>query len=166
MQIKALNLRKRAIISLSSTPHRTTETMKPQHATFLKLSTLLISLGFVSACAVVAPLPSNGDNAAQGDASEAVATSAPASLCNIEGEETQDLKDGTTTATIKQSCERTEVTIQNNHKQHAKKCKVIIGQSGSELYVQSGESRTLTQTGPVQKDRIGISCVNDWNRPK
>lgn len=94
-------------------------------------------------------------------------TSAPAAtLCNIEGKQVQDLSDGTTKATITQSCEETVVLIQNLHDKHPKRCRVSTGKNITELYIMPGESRTLTQTGPVERDAVQLGCVNDWNRTK
>ncbi|MCQ8897410.1 hypothetical protein NQT62_13290 [Limnobacter humi] len=120
---------------------------------------LTLSALALSACVAVVPAP--GQSPASGEN-----TTQPASLCNMEGPATQKLQDGTTLAEITQTCEQTEVKITNNHAKHPKRCNVVIGGQGSELYIQPGESRSLTQTGPVAKADVRINCLNDWNRPK
>lgn len=123
-------------------------------------------LGFIAffsslavACVAVVPTPNK-----QGDSAENGATTA--SMCNIEGKQEQDLSDGSTKANVTQSCEETAVFIQNNHEEHPKRCRVLIGDQATELYIMPGENRTLTQTGAVERNTVQVGCVNDWNRPK
>ena len=78
----------------------------------------------------------------------------------------QELSNGTTKAKVTQTCDSTEVFIANEHKDHPKRCKVQIGQRVNEVYIRPGESRTLTLNAPAMAMRVGLSCVNDWNRPK
>ena len=87
-------------------------------------------------------------------------------MCNIEGKQEQDLSDGTTKATVTQSCEETAIYIENQHKEHPKRCRVLVGAQATELYILPGENRTLTQTGPVARNTVQVGCINDWNRPK
>ena len=128
---------------------------------------LLARLGFVAAvsslaaaCVVVAPGP--GDKANENPQSGTTS----ASMCNIEGKQEQDLTDGTTIAKVTQSCEETVIYIENAHKEHPKRCRILVGGQATELYIMPGESRTLTQTGPVEKNTVQLGCMNDWNRPK
>lgn len=92
--------------------------------------------------------------------------STSASLCNMEGKQEQDLSDGTTKASVTQSCEATAIYIENKHPEHPKRCRVLTGAQATELYIMPGENRTLTQTGPVERSKVQLACVNDWNRTK
>ena len=124
----------------------------------LKKAATLGAILALTGCVVVAPTPS--DNNAQ------ESQTAPVAMCNIEGKQVQNLSDGTTQAKVEQSCEQTVVTIKNAHPQHPKRCQVLIAQAATELYIIPGEERTLTQTGMVERSRIQLNCVNDWNRTK
>lgn len=115
-----------------------------------------------AACVAVAPVPNN--NTSDSGNAENVGTSA--TLCNIEGKQQQDLSDGTTKANVTQSCEETVLFIENQHKTHPKRCRVLVGAQMTELYIMPGENRTLTQTGPVARNRVQVGCINDWNRTK
>ncbi|HEX4842258.1 MAG TPA: hypothetical protein VFV57_01185 [Limnobacter sp.] len=117
-------------------------------------------------CVVVAPIPGESTQQNQPQANNAASSAAPATLCNIEGKQTQDLSDGTTKATVTQSCEETVLYIENQHKEHPKRCRVAVAGQGTELYIMPGENRTLTQTGPVARSQLAVACVNDWNRTK
>ncbi len=126
---------------------------------------LITRLGFIAAasslaaaCVAVAPLPNNEKPAEN--------SSTSATLCNIEGKQQQDLSDGTTKANVTQSCEETVIYIENQHKEHPKRCRVLVGAQLTELYIMPGENRTLTQTGPVTRNTVQVGCINDWNRPK
>lgn len=112
----------------------------------------------LAGCVVVAPVPK--------DEATTQSQAAPAAMCNIEGKQVQDLSDGTTQARIEQSCEETVITIKNTHPIHPKRCQVLLAQAATELYIMPGEERTLTQTGTVERSRIQLNCLNDWNRPK
>jgi hypothetical protein len=119
----------------------------------------LTRLGFTAmasslAAACVAVVPTTSSN------------TTPATMCNIEGKQQQDLSDGTTKAKVTQSCEETVIYIENQHKEHPKRCRVSVGSQVSELYIMPGENRTLTQTGPVARNTVQVGCINDWNRPK
>lgn len=126
---------------------------------FSRLTLITIASVLATACVAIVPTP----NKTEGDGSQNIP---PATLCNIEGKQVQDLSDGTTKATITQSCEETVVLIQNLHDKHPKRCRVSTGKNITELYIMPGESRTLTQTGPVERDAVQLGCVNDWNRTK
>lgn len=134
-----------------------------------KTGNWLIKLGVVAVvvasagCVAVVPMGNNDKNKTDSSAS---GTQPQASVCNIEGQEKQDLSNGTSKILITQSCEKTEIYIENQHPDEPKKCKVIIGGQGTQLYIKPGESRTLTQQGPVEKAKIYVNCVNDWNRTK
>lgn len=136
-----------------------------------KTGTWLIKLGVATlvaasaGCVAVVPMGSNDKNKTDGG-SGASGTQPQASVCNIEGQEKQDLSNGTSKILITQSCEKTEIYIENQHPEHPKKCQVRIGAQATQLYIQPGESRTLTQQGPVEKAQIYVNCVNDWNRTK
>lgn len=126
---------------------------------------LIARLGFIAAasslaaaCVAVAPLPNNEKPAEN--------SSTSATMCNIEGKQQQDLSDGTTKANVTQSCEETVIYIENQHKEHPKRCRVLVGAQMTELYIMPGENRTLTQTGPVARNTVQVGCINDWNRPK
>jgi hypothetical protein len=126
---------------------------------------LITRLGFIAAasslaaaCVAVAPLPNNEKPAEN--------SSTSATMCNIEGKQEQDLSDGTTKAKVTQSCEETVIYIENQHKEHPKRCRVLVGAQLTELYIMPGENRTLTQTGPVARNTVQVGCINDWNRPK
>ncbi|WP_370263706.1 hypothetical protein [Limnobacter sp.] len=110
-------------------------------------------------CVAVAPIPAT-------EGQQSSANGSGATLCNIEGQQQQDLSDGTTKATLTQSCEQTTLSIENLHKQHPKRCKVSMAGQGTELYIMPGETRTLTQTGPVAAGQVALSCLNDWNRTR
>jgi len=126
---------------------------------------LITRLGFIAAasslaaaCVAVAPLPNNEKPAEN--------SSTSATMCNIEGKQQQDLSDGTTKANVTQSCEETVIYIENQHKEHPKRCRVLVGAQLTELYIMPGENRTLTQTGPVARNTVQVGCINDWNRTK
>ena len=123
-----------------------------------RLGLIAAASSLAAACVAVVPTPNNNQPAENSGTS--------ATLCNIEGKQVQDLSDGTTKATITQSCEETVVLIQNLHDKHPKRCRVSTGKNITELYIMPGESRTLTQTGPVERDAVQLGCVNDWNRTK
>ncbi|MCR2745186.1 hypothetical protein [Limnobacter parvus] len=126
---------------------------------FTRIGFIAICSSLAAACVAVAPMP-NKENAD----SQSSATSA--SMCNIEGKQEQDLSDGTTIAKVSQSCEETVIYIENQHKEHPKRCRVLIGNQATELYIMPGNNRTLTQTGPVERNTVQIGCINDWNRTK
>ncbi|HEX4918361.1 MAG TPA: hypothetical protein VFV43_10720 [Limnobacter sp.] len=130
--------------------------------TFKWATTPAIAL-LAAGCVVVAPVPgeSGPSSGNQGGGNPATAT-----MCNIEGKQKQDLSDGTTKATVTQSCQETVIFIENQHKEHPKRCRVAIAGQGTELYIMPGESRTLTQTGPVAQAQVAVGCVNDWNRTR
>jgi len=86
--------------------------------------------------------------------------------CTEKDRHFQDISDGSTKATITQSCEETVVFIQNLHDKHPKRCRVLVGEQVTELYIMPGESRSLTQTGPVERSAVQVGCVNDWKRTK
>lgn len=126
---------------------------------FVRFGLIALVSTLAAACvAVVPPTGQNKQNAQNG------ATSA--SMCNIEGKQEQNLSEGTTKATVTQSCEETVIYIENQHKDHPKRCRVLVGAQATELYIMPGENRTLTQTGPVERNTVQVGCINDWNRPK
>lgn len=127
---------------------------------FVRLGLIAAASSLAAACVAVAPMP----NSDSGNTAENSGTSA--TLCNIEGKQEQDLSDGTTKANVTQSCEETVINIENQHKEHPKRCRVLVGAYMTELYIMPGESRTLTQTGPVARNSVQVGCINDWNRPK
>jgi hypothetical protein len=129
---------------------------------------LIVRMGLIAAvcsltaaCVAVVPTPSSNN---QGNAAANSSTSA--TMCNIEGKQVQDLSNGTTKANVTQSCEETVIYIENQHKEHPKRCRVLVGAQLTELYIMPGENRTLTQTGPVARNTVQVACNNDWNRPK
>ena len=123
-----------------------------------RLGLIAVASSLAAACVAVAPLPNN-DLPAEN-------SSTSATLCNIDGKQQQDLSDGTTKAKVTQSCEETVIYIENQHKEHPKRCRVLVGAQLTELYIMPGENRTLTQTGPVTRNTVQVGCINDWNRPK
>lgn len=86
--------------------------------------------------------------------------------CHIDGKQFDDISDGSTKATITLSCKETVVYIENRHAKHPKRCRALIGKQITALYIMPGESRTLIQTGPVERSAVQVGCVNDWNRTK
>lgn len=125
-----------------------------------RLGLIAAASSLAAACVAVVPTPNNNE----GNTAENSGTSA--TLCNIEGKQEQDLSDGTTKANVTQSCEETVIYIENQHKEHPKRCRVLVGAQLTELYIMPGENRTLTQTGPVTRNTVQVGCINDWNRPK
>lgn len=123
-----------------------------------RLGLIAVASSLAAACVAVAPLPNNDQPAEN--------SSTSATMCNIEGKQQQDLSDGTTKANVTQSCEETVIYIENQHKEHPKRCRVLVGAQLTELYILPGENRTLTQTGPVARNTVQVGCINDWNRPK
>lgn len=123
-----------------------------------RLGLIAVASSLAAACVAVAPLPNNNQPAEN--------SSTSATLCNIEGKQQQDLSDGTTKAKVTQSCEETVIYVENQHKEHPKRCRVLVGAQLTELYIMPGENRTLTQTGPVARNTVQVGCINDWNRPK
>mgnify|MGYP006163246127 FL=1 len=123
-----------------------------------RLGLIAVASSLAAACVAVAPLPNNDQPAEN--------SSTSATMCNIEGKQQQDLSDGTTKANVTQSCEETVIYIENQHKEHPKRCRVLVGAQLTELYIMPGENRTLTQTGPVARNTVQVGCINDWNRPK
>ncbi|MEQ9107837.1 MAG: hypothetical protein RLO04_10255 [Limnobacter sp.] len=134
--------------------------MTTNRTLFTRISLAAIISALAAGCVAVVPTPGNeqSNNNANGNPS--------ASLCNIEGQQEQDLSDGTTKASVKQSCEETAIYIENKHQEHPKRCRVLVGAQATELYIRPGENRTLTQTGPVERSKVQLACVNDWNRTK
>mgnify|MGYP006191280333 FL=1 len=125
-----------------------------------RLGLIAAASSLAAACVAVVPTPNNNE----GNTAENSGTSA--TLCNIEGKQEQDLSDGTTKAKVTQSCEETVIYVENQHKEHPKRCRVLVGAQLTELYIMPGENRTLTQTGPVARNTVQVGCINDWNRPK
>ncbi|MBU0542343.1 MAG: hypothetical protein KKC58_08095 [Gammaproteobacteria bacterium] len=123
-----------------------------------RLGLIAVASSLAAACVAVAPLPNNEKPAEN--------SSTSATMCNIEGKQQQDLSDGTTKAKVTQSCEETVIYVENQHKEHPKRCRVLVGAQLTELYIMPGENRSLTQTGPVARNTVQVGCVNDWNRPK
>ena len=125
-----------------------------------RLGLIAAASSLAAACVAVVPTPNNNE----GNTAENSGTSA--TLCNIEGKQEQDLSDGTTKAKVTQSCEDTVIYVENQHKEHPKRCRVLVGAQLTELYIMPGENRTLTQTGPVARNTVQVGCINDWNRTK
>jgi hypothetical protein len=129
--------------------------------TFFARISLTATISVLAAgCVAVVPTPGNdqANNSANNNTS--------ASLCNIEGKQEQDFSDGTTKASVRQSCDETAIYIENKHQEHPKRCRVLVGAQATELYIMPGENRTLTQTGPVERSKVQLACANDWNRTK
>ena len=126
---------------------------------FVRFGLIALVSTLAAACVAVVPTPAQENQNAQSGATSA-------SMCNIEGKQEQDLSDGTTKATVTQSCEETAIYIENQHKEHPKRCRVLVGAQATELYILPGENRTLTQTGPVARNTVQVGCINDWNRTK
>lgn len=127
---------------------------------FARLTLIAMVSSLAAACAGMVITPSNSNDKTQNHSAP------PAILCNIEGKQVQDLSDGTTKATITQSCEETVVFIENRHEKYPKRCRVLIGTQITELYIMPGASRTLTRAGTVEQDTVQIGCINDWNSTK
>jgi hypothetical protein len=125
---------------------------------FTRFGLIAVVSSLAAACVAVVPAPNN-DKAAEN-------SSTSATMCNIEGKQEQDLSDGSTKAKVTQSCEETVIYIENQHKEHPKRCRVLVGAQMTELYIMPGENRTLSQTGPVPRNTVQVGCVNDWNRTK
>lgn len=125
-----------------------------------RLGLIAAASSLAAACVAIVPTPNNNE----GNTAENSGTSA--TLCNIEGKQEQDLSDGTTKAKVTQSCEETVIYVENQHKEHPKRCRVLVGAQLTELYIMPGENRTLTQTGPVARNTVQVGCINDWNRTK
>lgn len=125
-----------------------------------RLGLIAAASSLAAACVAVVPTPNNNE----GNTAENSGTSA--TLCNIEGKQEQDLSDGTTKAKVTQSCEETVIYVENQHKEHPKRCRVLVGAQLTEPYIMPGENRTLTQTGPVARNTVQVGCINDWNRTK
>ncbi|PZO13277.1 MAG: hypothetical protein DCE87_13385 [Betaproteobacteria bacterium] len=125
-----------------------------------RLGLIAAASSLAAACVAIVPTPNNNE----GNTAENSGTSA--TLCNIEGKQEQDLSDGTTRAKVTQSCEETVIYVENQHKEHPKRCRVLVGAQLTELYIMPGENRTLTQTGPVARNTVQVGCINDWNRTK
>ncbi|MEH6998154.1 MAG: hypothetical protein V7542_07130 [Limnobacter sp.] len=125
---------------------------------FKRLGPIAAASLLAVACVAVVPTPNNNQPAENSGTS--------ATLCNIEGKQEQDLSDGTTKAKVTQSCEETVIYVENQHKEHPKRCRVLVGAQLTELYIMPGENRSLTQTGPVARNTVQVGCINDWNRPK
>ena len=125
---------------------------------FKRLGPIAAASSLAAACVAVVPTPNNNQPAENSGTS--------ATLCNIEGKQEQDLSDGTTKAKVTQSCEETVIYVENQHKEHPKRCRVLVGAQLTELYIMPGENRTLTQTGPVARNTVQVGCINDWNRTK
>lgn len=123
-----------------------------------RLGLIAAASSLAAACVAVVPTPNNNQQAENSGTS--------ATLCNIEGKQEQDLSDGTTKANVTQSCEETVIYVENQHKEHPKRCRVLVGAQLTELYIMPGENRTLTQTGPVASNTVQVGCINDWNRTK
>lgn len=126
---------------------------------FVRFGLIALVSTLAAACVAVVPTPGQKNENAQSGATSA-------SMCNIEGKQEQDLSDGTTKAMVTQSCEETVIYIENQHKEHPKRCRVLVGAQATELYILPGENRTLTQTGPVERNTVQVGCINDWNRTK
>jgi hypothetical protein len=126
---------------------------------FGRFGLIALVSALTAACVAVVPTPGQENQNAQSGATSA-------SMCNIEGKQEQDLSDGSTKAMVTQSCEETVIYIENQHKDHPKRCRVLVGAQATELYIMPGESRTLTQTGPVERSNVQVGCINDWNRTK
>lgn len=125
-----------------------------------RLGLIAAASSLAAACVAVVPTPNNNE------ANTAENSGTSATLCNIEGKQEQDLSDGTTKAKVTQSCEETVIYVENQHKEHPKRCRVLVGAQLTELYIMPGENRTLTQTGPVARNTVQVGCINDWNRTK
>lgn len=125
---------------------------------FKRLGPIAAASLLAVACVAVVPTPNNNQPAENSGTS--------ATLCNIEGKQEQDLSDGTTKAKVTQSCEETVIYVENQHKEHPKRCRVLVGAQLTELYIMPGENRSLTQTGPVARNTVQVGCINDWNRTK
>lgn len=129
--------------------------MTTNRTLFTRISLAAIISVLAAGCVAVVPTPGNDQT-----------NNTSASLCNLEGKQEQDLSDGTTKASVTQSCEETAIYIENKHQEHPKRCRVLVGAQATELYILPGENRTLTQTGPVERSKVQLACANDWNRTK
>lgn len=136
--------------------------MTMNYTPFLRMGLLAATTILATACVGFVPVPSSDDATSNKDA----VNSTSASLCNIEGTQEQNLSEGTTKAGITQSCEETVVYIENQNPDLPKRCNVQIGEKTSELYIQPGERRSLTQTGPAMKAEVKLRCVNIHPRTK
>lgn len=118
----------------------------------------------LSACVAAVPLP--GEQ--RGDVSSAsyATTNNDPTRCSGAEPVTNDLSSGTQKVIVVDSCDMVEVTITNEHQEHPKKCTVVIGDKGVELYIRVGEERVVSQGKPLGANRVVYTCRNDWNRPR
>lgn len=129
----------------------------------LARATLFSAIALLAGCAAIVAVPTN-ENSKPID--PVITQTDDGAKCVINGEHTQDLSDGTTKATLTQTCEQSSLFIENQHPEHAKRCKLVMAGNGAELYIRPGENRTISQNGPVPHTQIALACVNDWNRPR
>lgn len=78
----------------------------------------------------------------------------------------RDISEGTTKAILKESCKTLELTVSNENSEHPKKCQVQFADAMSEIYLQVGESRTLTVNDLSTRVPVFMKCRNDWNRTR
>lgn len=134
-------------------------TIKGKQFARLGFTALLASL--TAACVAVVPAPANTNSNTNSNSAQNSTTP-----CNIEGKQELDLSDGTTKTRVTQSCQETVIYIENQHKVHPKRCRVLIGTQATELYIMPGDNRTLSHTGAVAQSTVQVGCVNDWNRTR
>lgn len=78
----------------------------------------------------------------------------------------RDISEGTTKAILKESCKSIELTVSNENSEHPKKCQIQFADAVSEIYLQVGESRTLSVSDLNSRVPVFMKCRNDWNRTR
>lgn len=121
------------------------------------VSGLLLGL---NACVVV-PMPT-ADQFPQGTE---LSQRQDGSICPTSTVE-RDISEGSTKAILKESCKSIELTVSNENKEHPKKCQVQFADAMSEIYLQVGESRTLTVNDLSSRVPVFMKCRTDWNRTR
>jgi hypothetical protein len=114
----------------------------------------------VSACIVV-PMPT----ADQFPAGTELSQRQDGSICATSPVE-EDISEGSTKAILKESCKSIELMVSNENAEHPKKCQIQFADAISEVYLQVGESRTLTVSDLNSRVPVFMKCRNDWNRTR
>ncbi|MDH4396058.1 MAG: hypothetical protein QE278_10295 [Limnobacter sp.] len=126
----------------------------------VRLALLGSALLGLSACVVV-PMPTADQFPAGTDLSQRQ----DGSICAKSPVE-KDISEGTTKAVLKESCKSIELAITNQNTEHPKKCQIQFSDAISEVYLQVGESRTLTVSDLNSRVPVFMKCRNDWNRTR
>lgn len=123
-------------------------------------SLLVGALLGLSACVVV-PMPTADQFPAGTDLSQRQ----DGSICATSPVE-KDISEGSTKAILKESCKSIELTVGNEHSEHPKKCQIQFADAVSEVYLQVGETRTLTVSDLNSRVPVFMKCRNDWNHTR